>query len=164
MWTRWEPGGEPRGGKILRDLLRGKVSIRWRYLAGRLRLAGSDAPVAPAPAIGLAGIARPLSFRRTLEAAGCDVRAFLPFPDHHRFAATDVAGLARRLDEAGAEMIVTTEKDEARLLVMDQGRALAKSGRLAVLTLVIEAVDDPAPLWSALSRASSATRRSGPQT
>jgi tetraacyldisaccharide 4'-kinase len=164
MWTRWEPGGERRGTEILTDLVRDKVSVRWRHAAGRMRLAGSDAPVAPARTIGVAGIARPFSFRRTLEAAGCDVRAFLPYPDHHRFPAALVAGLERTLDEAGAEMIVTTEKDEARLLVTHPGRALAKAGRLAVLRLVIEPVDDPAALWAALSRASSANRRSDPRT
>lgn len=61
------------------------------------------------------GIARPASFRSTVARAGATVVGEQVFADHHRFAPGElerVDALARR---AGAEAVVTTEKDAARL-------------------------------------------------
>ena len=59
----------------------------------------------------LAGIARPDGFRRTLEALGARVVAERTHPDHHRYRASDLRGLARE-----APLWVTTEKDAVKLL------------------------------------------------
>ncbi len=62
-----------------------------------------------------AGIGNPLSFRRTLESLGAELAGFTAFPDHYAFRAGDIdciSGAARR---AGAELILTTEKDGVRL-------------------------------------------------
>jgi tetraacyldisaccharide-1-P 4'-kinase len=40
---------------------------------------------------------------------------FLAFPDHHHYRNEDIAGIRREAAEAGAEAIVTTEKDGVRL-------------------------------------------------
>ncbi len=58
----------------------------------------------------LCGIARPSSFRATLEALGAEVVATRAFPDHHRFSRNDLSGLAR-----DATLWVTTEKDAGKL-------------------------------------------------
>jgi len=58
----------------------------------------------------LAGIARPASLRRTLEALGARVVAERRFRDHHRYAAADVAGLAGL-----APLWITTEKDAPKI-------------------------------------------------
>lgn len=59
----------------------------------------------------LAGIARPTSLRRTLQALGAVVVTERIFPDHHRYRARDLAGLA-----AVAPRWVTTEKDAVKIL------------------------------------------------
>jgi tetraacyldisaccharide 4'-kinase len=63
-----------------------------------------------------AGIARPDSFRRTLESLGAEVVAFRHFPDHCEFTAGDLEEIRRKSEDSGAEMILTTEKDGARLI------------------------------------------------
>jgi tetraacyldisaccharide 4'-kinase len=83
----------------------------------------------------LAGIARPASLRRSLEALGARVAAERVFPDHHRYRRSDLAGLARE-----APLWVTTEKDaikippalvgDAELLVLRIELAVAEPIRL----------------------------------
>ncbi|MEW5688089.1 MAG: tetraacyldisaccharide 4'-kinase [Pseudomonadota bacterium] len=66
------------------------------------------------PQVGFAGIGKPWKVERALQAAGCDLKDFWPFPDHH---ALDEAML-RRLADRAAQFdagLVTTEKDWARL-------------------------------------------------
>jgi len=63
----------------------------------------------------LAGIARPGSLRRTLEALGAEVVREYALPDHHRYRACDLAGLSESGD-AGLDGWVTTEKDALKIL------------------------------------------------
>ncbi|MGC3996063.1 MAG: tetraacyldisaccharide 4'-kinase [Anaeromyxobacter sp.] len=60
----------------------------------------------------LSGIARPAAFRRTVEALGARVVDERRFGDHHRFTDRELRGA---LSGAGAELVVTTEKDAVRL-------------------------------------------------
>ena len=62
-----------------------------------------------------AGIARPDGFRGTLERLQARVTSFLAFPDHHPYRDGDIARIRKEAAEAGAEAIVTTEKDGVRL-------------------------------------------------
>lgn len=66
------------------------------------------------PTIGFAGIARPSKFFATLKSNGARLIASHGFGDHHRFTEKEAR---RLLDEAEAKkaMLVTTEKDWARL-------------------------------------------------
>ncbi|MCD4812139.1 tetraacyldisaccharide 4'-kinase [bacterium] len=66
--------------------------------------------------LAVSGIARPLSFEKSLEKAGARISACLRFQDHHWFTRQDrerIAGQARSL---GA-MVVTTSKDAVRMPV-----------------------------------------------
>ena len=65
--------------------------------------------------LGFAGIARPGSFGRTVERLGVSLAGLVEFPDHHWYEPEDLAGLARQVGSAGAEGLVTTEKDYVRL-------------------------------------------------
>ena len=58
----------------------------------------------------LCGIARPASFRRTLESLGARVVAERTFPDHHRYRAGDLRSLGN-----AHPIWVTTEKDAVKL-------------------------------------------------
>jgi len=62
----------------------------------------------------LSGIGAPARLDRFLRGAGLDVRAHTPFPDHARWHASDLEAAVSRGGEAGAQMILITEKDEPR--------------------------------------------------
>lgn len=81
------------------------------------------APPPPGPQVGFAGIAKPWKVERSLIAAGCDLKDFVPFPDHAALSDRDFAFLKDRaaVYEAG---LVTTEKDWVRL-TPDQRAAVA---------------------------------------
>ena len=75
------------------------------------------APAAPPPAgpqVGFAGVGKPWKVERALQAAGCDLQDFWPFPDHHAYDEATLRRLAARATQFGAGL-VTTEKDWARL-------------------------------------------------
>ena len=63
----------------------------------------------------LAGIARPERFFDDLRDAGFALRGTQVFPDHHPYSPRDTARVVDAAKTAGAEVIVTTEKDGVRL-------------------------------------------------
>jgi tetraacyldisaccharide 4'-kinase len=69
-----------------------------------------------APALAVAGIARPEGFFEDLVAGGWHLVARVPFPDHHRYSPTDVRAVADRAKATGAALVLTTEKDVVRWL------------------------------------------------
>lgn len=77
------------------------------------------------PAIGFAGIARPSKFFATLKSNGARLIASHAFADHHRFTQKDARRLLQEADEKKA-MLVTTEKDWARLTEDDDDSALTE--------------------------------------
>jgi tetraacyldisaccharide 4'-kinase len=79
----------------------------------------------------LSGIARPASFRRTVERLGARVVAERAFADHHRYRASDLAGLAR-----AAPLWVTTEKDAVKL-----DPAWVGAADLRVLAIAVEGAE-----------------------
>jgi tetraacyldisaccharide 4'-kinase len=117
-------------------------------LRGPPHLTGHLAPAAPppqGPQLGFAGIGKPWKVERALQAAGCELADFVPFPDH---AAYDEP-LLRRLAERAALFnagLVTTEKDWVRLPL---------AWRAKVTAWPVKAVfDDPAALDALLAKAS----------
>ena len=66
------------------------------------------------PVVAFAGIGMPKKFFIMLRAIGCRLVATHAFADHHVFRAEDIARL-RREAEAQSAILVTTEKDMARL-------------------------------------------------
>lgn len=75
------------------------------------------APAAPPPAgpqVGFAGVGKPWKVERALQAAGCELADFWPFPDHHPYDEATLQRLAARAAQFGAGL-VTTEKDWSRL-------------------------------------------------
>lgn len=73
----------------------------------------------PTRALAFCGIGDPASFREDLIAAGTAVVGFEAFRDHHPFDAATWRELLDRARRAGASL-VTTEKDLARLLTLDE--------------------------------------------
>jgi len=86
-------------------------------LAGRPVLVARLAAAAPPPAgpqVGFAGVGKPWKVERALQAAGCELKDFWPFPDHAPYDEVTLKRLADRAAQFGAGL-VTTEKDWARL-------------------------------------------------
>lgn len=65
--------------------------------------------------LAVSGIAKPESFARTLAALPATVVGRLEFPDHHPYGAADRAAIRRAAHDAGAEAVLTTEKDLVRM-------------------------------------------------
>jgi tetraacyldisaccharide 4'-kinase len=81
---------------------------------------GSRIPETRSRVVAVAGIARPERFFSALTAGGWEVVEKRVFRDHHWFTPGDVAEIERAAVKAGADVIVTTEKDSVRLEAVRQ--------------------------------------------
>jgi len=90
------------------------------------------------PVMAVAGIARPDAFFADLERGGWHLVDRLAFRDHHAFTPRDLAAIAARAEAAGAEAVLTTEKDAVRLLPL---RPLGFPAAYVPLTMTIEPAD-----------------------
>lgn len=88
-----------------------------RYLPLRALETGEPwpAPARPARVVAVAGIGRPSRFFAALRAEGHEILREVPFPDHRWFSARDLSRVEAAARELDADVIVTTEKDAARL-------------------------------------------------
>jgi tetraacyldisaccharide 4'-kinase len=69
-----------------------------------------------APALALAAIAFPSRFFDDLRALGCTLVRTLAFRDHYPYSRRDVNRIVTEAKAAGAQIVLTTEKDYVRLL------------------------------------------------
>ena len=77
---------------------------------------GGDLARPPASAVvAVAGIARPERFFAALRALGWTIGREVVFRDHHWFTPRDLSRIEQAAFTAGAPLIITTEKDAARL-------------------------------------------------
>ncbi|MFA7262831.1 MAG: tetraacyldisaccharide 4'-kinase [Caulobacter sp.] len=86
------------------------------FAGGPVLVAWLEPAAAPpaGPQVGFAGIGKPWKVERSLAAAGCDLKDFVRFPDHHAYGDADLALLDEVAARHGAGL-VTTEKDWVRL-------------------------------------------------
>jgi tetraacyldisaccharide 4'-kinase len=102
---------------------------------GELRPApDAVAALAGKPVLAFAGIADPDKFFATLEAYGIPAVVRRPFPDHHRYAAAEMAELVACAQRDGLTL-VTTEKDMVRM--SGDPAAIALIGHTAVLPVTL---------------------------
>jgi tetraacyldisaccharide 4'-kinase len=90
-------------------------------------------------------IARPESFRRTLSSLEAELVHFESFPDHYRPSAEAMSRFRASAKALGADRIVCTEKDLARL-------APTEAEGLLGLAMEAQLVGDKGPLDAALAR------------
>lgn len=92
-----------------------------------------------------AGLARPEVFAATLQELGVDLKGFRIFPDHHAYSPAELDRLAEAARALGAEGLVTTGKDWARLGERWDGElplwVLEVEARLADAEQVLELLD-----------------------
>ncbi|MFN2595724.1 MAG: tetraacyldisaccharide 4'-kinase, partial [Pyrinomonadaceae bacterium] len=61
------------------------------------------------------GVGNPRAFFENLRRDGCEIRFARAFADHHDYRQSEVDGLAREAGRAGADVLLTTEKDAVKL-------------------------------------------------
>jgi tetraacyldisaccharide 4'-kinase len=96
--------------------------------------------IGKAKVLAFAGIGDPDKFFATLADAGIAVAERDAFADHHRFTAAEARALLKRADDANL-MLLTTEKDLARLSGVKRLAALAARAHALPVRLVIEEAD-----------------------
>src|SRR5262249_29556868 len=117
--------------------------------------AGFIAALGGGRALAFAGIGDPEKFFATLADAGVAVAATRSFPDHHRYTRAEAKALCVEAERKGL-MLVTTEKDLARLAGDDEASQLAAHARALPVTLAFE---DEGRFKSLLLERLAATRR-----
>lgn len=90
----------------------------WTQVAG-VRERSTAIPLASVHTMRLlavTGIAAPARFVASLASVGIQPVEHLIYPDHHRFTTADIDRWAALLKHHGADVMITTEKDEQRLV------------------------------------------------
>ena len=90
--------------------------------------------------LAFAGIADPEKFFATLNSAGIQIANQAAFPDHHRFSVAEALDLIAQA-QANNLMLLTTEKDLARLVGAPELQQLAAHASALPVRLVIEDQD-----------------------
>ncbi len=101
-------------------LLRRRFPEKEAFLVRRGRfqfrkLNGEHIDITGKAAFAFCGIACPERFRQTLSEQGIELRGFLPFSDHKRYDEKSVARIIKQAEAVGVEILITTEKDAAKL-------------------------------------------------
>jgi tetraacyldisaccharide 4'-kinase len=116
---------------------------------GRSALAGADFVIqrnlhlvvpeglSSRPLFAFTGLANNEQFFDSLRAQGLNVVGTKGFRDHHRYAAADVAALKEMARVAGAEAIVTTEKDAVKI---DDRDIIPIAAEMIVEPAILEAI------------------------
>jgi tetraacyldisaccharide 4'-kinase len=99
--------------------------------------AGFIARLAGRRVLAFAGIGDPEKFFATLAAAGIALAVTRSFPDHHRYTPAEAGALCNEAERQGL-VLVTTEKDLARLSGEDQLQPLAGRAKALPVTLAFE--------------------------
>ena len=118
-----------------------RVAPRYGTVTVGRALSGPPEPALsgpPARALAFAGIARPERFFAALRAQGWDVAREMTFRDQHWFRARDLEAIPRAAREAGASVIITTEKDAARLDAVRAVSGAPAALSIAVLPMTVE--------------------------
>jgi tetraacyldisaccharide 4'-kinase len=88
--------------------------LGFRRFGGDLTLL-SDREIGPGPFFAFCGLGNPNAFLRDLRNWGLAISGQMIFPDHHRYARREVEQIQRAAKQAGANALVTTEKDAQNL-------------------------------------------------
>jgi len=121
---------------------------RWRDAASGESYDLGSLPIAKPAAF--CGLANPATFWATLSELGYNPVLRRAFPDHHRYRPVELARLARQASAAGADALLTTEKDSMNLC--PQFAATIKPLRLFYPEISLEIEDSEQLVNEVLSR------------
>ncbi len=107
--------------------------------------AGAPDALRGARVVAVSGLGNPRGFERTLESLGVEVVVHHEYPDHANYALADGVRLVSSLKKTGADFILTTEKDAAKL------SSLLREAPLRVLRVVMR-IDAGADLARLIER------------
>jgi tetraacyldisaccharide 4'-kinase len=118
--TRYEADSHHQTWEAIRAAFPAAVVLRAAFrLSHAIKYPGSQEvsleALAKVSLAAFAGLARPEVFAASLQEVGVDLKHFFVYPDHHAFTEAELAALAATAQQLGAEALVTTEKDWARL-------------------------------------------------
>ena len=85
------------------------------------------------------GIGKPDGFRHTLERTGFELAGFHVYPDHWNYTEKEIDHLMEKQRSTGADYLITTEKDAARL-----GSSMTRKMDLRVLPIRLSVLDSTA--------------------
>jgi tetraacyldisaccharide 4'-kinase len=125
--------GEGTAGASVAAAGRGLALFSGRVVPDRAVLAA----LAGHRVLAFAGIGDPGKFFTTLDAAGIAAPVKRSYPDHHRYTAAEAAALAEEAERRDL-MLLTTEKDLARLAGDEAVAPLAARARALPVTLVLD--------------------------
>lgn len=80
------------------------------------RLAAGGSPPKGARALLVAAIARPTRFLEAARRFELEIAETLTFPDHHDYPSSSLTSIAEAFEDSGADIVLTTTKDEVKLL------------------------------------------------
>lgn len=106
------------------------------------------------------GIGDPATFVRQLQSVGGRCAGYRWFSDHHHYTKADLADVRREAGAAGADVVVTTEKDWAKM----ESLAPVPGADVPVWRVDVQiqfAKDGEARLWDQVRRAASAPPTAG---
>ena len=113
-------------GKRFMNLLEGRPVFRVRYEPEEIIVWGGEGGLPPLymkkkKVWAFSGLARPESFEKTLRGLEAEIVGSEAFPDHYAYEGRDLERLIERSMRAGAEAMVTTEKDMVRIKDFPRG-------------------------------------------
>jgi tetraacyldisaccharide 4'-kinase len=113
-------------GKRFMNLSRGRPTFKVRYEPQILQAWGEERAMPAQDLKGkkiwaFCGLAKPVSFDNTLRGLGAEILHFEAFSDHYSYREKDLGRLQTDSRRAGAEAMVTTEKDAVRLGGFNRG-------------------------------------------
>jgi tetraacyldisaccharide 4'-kinase len=95
------------------------LAFRLQLRQGEPRFLKEQGRILGRRVVAVAGIARPGRFFHALRAGGWEVAREFAFRDHHWFSHRDLRAIERTAADAKADVILTTQKDAARLALKD---------------------------------------------
>jgi tetraacyldisaccharide 4'-kinase len=118
-FTRWEAGFAELTDPEIAGLMPDRLVLHTRIRPVSLVLPGrEELPLSfleGKRVFAFAGIARPDSFRQTIESLGGMVAGFMAFPDHHRYRPEDLDRIENAAGQTRSDVVLCTEKDLVKL-------------------------------------------------
>lgn len=113
LWIRASADGNPSLPRPAVPFVRARYWVQ--SLLDPTGVSGAVASLRGKKVFVFCGLARPLRVVRTVQNLGAESVGSRFFPDHHSFSARDLDSVLRLARARGAELIITSEKDFARL-------------------------------------------------